>query len=337
MTDLSTTYLGLKLSSPLMPSASPLSRSLDNIKRLEDAGAAAIVLYSLFEEQINQESHQLDFYLTNGAESYAEATSYFPEPSEFTLMPDQYLEHIRKAKQAVNIPIIASLNGISTGGWVKYAKKIEEAGADALELNTYFIPTDPELASDDIEDNLLELVKEVRRKIKIPLAVKLSPFYTNLTNVAHRLDEAGVQALVLFNRFYQPDIDLETLEIVPKVSLSTSASPHAMRLPLRWIAILHGHLKADLAATSGIHTGHDAIKMIMAGATVTMMASELLTNGIGRLTAVKTEMIQWLEEHEYDSVAQMRGSMSQKAVRYPAAFERAHYIKALTQYELNLK
>lgn len=337
MPDLSTTYLGLKLSSPLVASASPLSRSLDNIKRLEAAGASAIVMYSLFEEQINQESHQLDFFLMHGAESYAEAATYFPEPREFTLMPDQYIEHVRKAKAAVKVPIIGSLNGVSTGGWVKYAQKIEEAGADALELNTYYIPTDPKLSSVDIEYTLLDLVQQVRRSIKIPLAVKLSPFYTNLTSMAHRLDETGAQGLVLFNRFNQPDIDLDTLEIVPRVSVSSIASPDVLRLPLRWIAILHGQIKADLAATSGIHTGHDVLKMIMAGATVTMLASELLTQGIDRLSAIKTEMLQWMEEHEYESVAQMRGSLSQKSIRYPAAFERAHYIRALTQYELTLK
>ncbi|MEK9163668.1 MAG: dihydroorotate dehydrogenase-like protein [Chloroflexota bacterium] len=337
MPDLSTTYLGLKLSSPLVPSASPLSKSIDNIKRMEDAGAAAVVMYSLFEEQINQESHELDYYLTHGAESYAEATSYFPEPKEFTLTPDQYLEHIRRAKTAVKIPIIGSLNGVSTGGWVKYAQKIEQAGADALELNIYFIPTDPLLSSVDIEYNLLDLVNDVRRTVKIPLAVKLSPFFTNLTNVVRRLDETGVNGLVLFNRFYQPDIDLDSLEVVPRVTLSSPFSPHAMRLPLRWIAILYGRLKADLAATSGIHNAQDVLKMLMAGATVTMMASELLSNGIDRLKVIRQDMIQWMEEHEYDSVAQMRGSLSQQSVKFPAAFERAHYMRAITNYEVPWK
>jgi dihydroorotate dehydrogenase (fumarate) len=337
MTDLTTTYLGLKLSSPLVPSASPLSKNLDSIKRMEDAGAAAIVMYSLFEEQINQESHELDHYLTYGSESYAEAMSYFPEPKDFTLSPDQYLEHIRKAKQATKIPIIASLNGVSTGGWIKYAKKIEEAGADALELNTYFIPTDPKLSSTDIEYTLLDLVNDVRRNIKIPLAVKLSPYFTNISNMARRLDDAGVNGLVLFNRFNQPDIDLDLLEVVPKATLSSPQSPHAMRLPLRWIAILHGHIKADLAATSGIHTAQDVLKMLMVGANVTMMASELLTHGVSRLTEIKKDLITWMEEHEYTSVQQMRGSLSQKSVKHPAAFERAHYMKALNNYEMPWK
>jgi dihydroorotate dehydrogenase (fumarate) len=337
MPDLSTTYLGLKLSSPLVPSASPLSKNIDTIKRMEDSGAAAIVMYSLFEEQINQESHELDYYLTHGAESYAEATSYFPEPKEFTLTPDQYLEHIRQAKEAVKIPIIGSLNGVSTGGWIKYAQKIEQAGADALELKIYFIPTDPLLSGMDIEYNLLDLVSDVRRHLKIPLAVKLSPFFTNLTSVVRRLDEVGVNGLVLFNRFYQPDIDLDSLEVTPRVTLSSPFSPHAMRLPLRWIAILYGRVKADLAATSGIHNAQDVLKMLMAGATVTMMASELLSNGVDRLGAIRQDVTQWMEEHEYDSVAQMRGSLSQQAVKFPAAFERAHYMRAITNYEVPWK
>ncbi|MBI5347737.1 MAG: dihydroorotate dehydrogenase-like protein [Chloroflexi bacterium] len=337
MTDLSTTYLGLKLSSPLVPSASPLSKNVDTIKRMEDAGAAAVVMYSLFEEQINQESHELDYYLTHGAESYAEAMHYFPEPKEFTLTPEQYLDHIRKAKESVRIPIIGSLNGVSTGGWIKYAQKIEQAGADALELNIYFIPTDPLLSSIDIEYNLLDLVNDVRRSVKIPLAVKLSPFFTNLTNVVRRLDETGVNGLVLFNRFYQPDIDLDSLDVTPRVTLSSPFSPNAMRLPLRWIAILYGRLKADLAATSGIHNAQDVLKMIMAGATVTMMASELLSNGVDRLNVIRQDMLQWMEEHEYDSVTQMRGSMSQQSVKFPAAFERAHYMRAITNYEVPWK
>ncbi len=334
MPDLSTTYLGLNLSSPLVPSASPLSRSLDNIKRMEDAGAAAVVFYSLFEEQINHESQELDFYLSRGTQSFAEALTYFPEPREFTLTPDQYLEHVRKAKAAVSVPIIASLNGVSSGGWIKYARKIEEAGADALELNMYFVPTDADTRSDVLEDMYVDLLVDVQRTVKIPVAVKLSPFFTSLPHTAQRLVRAGARGLVLFNRFYQPDFDLEALEVVVRPELSTLHTPQALRLPLRWIAILYNRLPVDFALTSGVHTAEDAIKGVMAGASITMMASELLKNGIGRLTAIKADMQRWLEEHEYESVTQMRGSMSQKSVAFPAAFERAHYMRALTGYEL---
>ncbi|MBI3176935.1 MAG: dihydroorotate dehydrogenase-like protein [Chloroflexi bacterium] len=334
MPDLSTTYLGLNLSSPLVPSASPLSRSLDNIKRMEDAGAAAVVFYSLFEEQINHESQELDFYLSRGTQSFAEALTYFPEPREFTLTPDQYLEHVRQAKAAVSVPIIASLNGVSSGGWIKYARKIEEACADALELNMYFVPTDADTRGDVLEDMYVDLLVDVQRTVKIPVAVKLSPFFTSLPHTAQRLVRAGAKGLVLFNRFYQPDFDLEALEVVVRPQLSTLHTPQALRLPLRWIAILYNRLPVDFALTSGVHTAEDAIKGVMAGASITMMASELLKNGIGRLTAIKADMHRWLEEHEYESVTQMRGSMSQKSVAFPAAFERAHYMRALTGYEL---
>jgi dihydroorotate dehydrogenase (fumarate) len=307
-----------------------LSRNLDNIRRLEDAGAAAVVLFSLFEEEILHESRELDHYLTYGTESYAEALSYFPAPHEFYLGPDEYLEHIRRAKAAVNIPIIGSLNGVSTGGWINYARKIESAGADAIELNLYYIPTDPALASDDVERMYLNTLKAVKASVNIPLALKLSPFFSALANMAKQFDAAGANALVLFNRFYQPDIDLENLEVVPNVILST---PQSMRLPLRWIAILYGKIKADLAATSGIHTAADVLKMLMAGANVTMMASALLHNGIGHLSQVLREMEIWMEEHEYESVQQMQGSMSQKSVAEPAAFERANYIKALHSFQ----
>jgi dihydroorotate dehydrogenase (fumarate) len=329
MPDLSTTYLGLKLSNPIVPSASPLSKTVDGIKRLEDAGAAAVALYSLFEEQINQESQALDHFLTHGSESYAEALSYFPEPREFNLTPEKYLEHVRKAKQSVDIPIIGSLNGVSNGGWIKYAQRIEEAGADALELNIYYVPTDPWLPSHEIELAYYDLVKSVKRSVNIPVAVKLSPYFTNMAHVARRLDEAGVNALVLFNRFYQPDIDLETLDVIPRATLSSPHGPQALRLPLTWIGILYGKIKADLALTSGVHSADDALKGLMVGASVVTMASELLMNGIQRLTEVKADMVRWLEEHEYESVAQMRGSMSQKSVPSPAAFERAHYMRAI--------
>ncbi|MBP1648949.1 MAG: dihydroorotate dehydrogenase 2, partial [Bacteroidetes bacterium] len=322
--DLSTTYLGMKLKNPIVPSASPLSHSLDSMKRLEDAGASAIVMYSLFEEQIAHEAAELNHYLTYGSETFAEALTYFPDPGEYNLGPEEYVNHVRQAKESLGIPVIGSLNGISTGGWIKYAKKIEEAGADALELNVYYIPTDPKLTAQDVEDRYLEVLNAVKTTVKIPVAMKLSPFFSSMANMAHRLDQAGASGLVLFNRFYQPDIDLETLEMKPSVHLST---PQAMRLPLRWVAILYGRVKASLAATSGIHTAEDVLKMLMAGADVTMMASSLLKNGPQRITEVLARMDQWMLEHEYVSVAQMKGSMSQKSVADPSAYERANYMK----------
>ena len=339
MPDLSTTYLGLKLSNPLVPSASPLSKSLDNLRRMEEAGAGAVVLHSLFEEQILAESQALDRFLTYGVDSYAEALSYFPEPREFHLTPDQYLEHIRKAKDVLGIPLIGSLNGVSSGrwmryreegAWVEYAEKIEQAGAHALELNLYFVPTDPNLWGDTIETMHLDLLQDVRRHVHLPLAVKLSPYFTNLAYMARQLDRAGVNGLVLFNRFYQPDIDLETLEVVSRVTLSDSDD---LRLPLRWMAILYGQVRADLALTGGVHTAEDALKGLMAGASVAMLASELLQHGIGRVGEIRAGLARWMEEHEYESVAQMRGSMSQKSVSFPAAFERAHYVRAISSYE----
>ena len=337
MPDLSTTYLGLNLTCPLVPSASPLTKSLDNIRRMEDAGAGAVVLYSLFEEQINFESHELDRFLTQGSESYAEALTYFPEPSKFRLKPGQYLEHIRRAKKAVRIPIIGSLNGVSTGGWIKYARAIQEAGADALELNMYFLSTEADLRGDVVEDTYAGLLADIKRTVAIPVAVKLSPFFSSLPNMARRLVEAGAQGLVLFNRFYQPDIDLETLEVTPRLNLSSPLAPQALRLPLRWIAILCGQVQADFALTSGVHSAEDALKGIMAGANVIMLASELLINGVDRLRAIRGDMLRWMEEHEYSSVAQMRGSMSQRSVKFPAAFERAHYLRAITDFELDTR
>jgi dihydroorotate dehydrogenase (fumarate) len=329
--DLSTNYLGLHLKNPIVPSASPLSRSLDSMKRMEDAGAGAIVMYSLFEEQIAHESAELNHYLSYGTESFAESLTYFPEAQEYNLGPDEYIELLQKAKEQLSIPIIGSLNGISSGGWVEYAKKIEQAGADALELNVYYIPTDPELTGQEVEDRYLEVLHAVKQGVRIPVSMKLSPFFSSMAHMAHRLDVAGANGLVLFNRFYQPDIDLETLEVVPGVVLST---PMAMRLPLRWIAILHGKVKASLAATSGIHTSTDVIKMLMAGADVTMMCSALLKHGPQHITTVLAEVRQWMLEHEYVSLQQMKGSMSQKSVADPAAFERANYMKALNQYKV---
>ncbi|MDL1894081.1 dihydroorotate dehydrogenase-like protein, partial [Sphingobacteriales bacterium CHB3] len=324
--DLSTNYLGLHLRNPLVASASPLSRSLDSMKRLEDSGASAIVMYSLFEEQIAHEAAELNHYLSYGTESFAESLTYFPESQEYNLGPDEYIELLHAAKEKLSIPVIGSLNGISVGGWIDYAKKIEQAGADALELNVYYIPTDPELTGQEVEDRYLEVLHAVKQAIKVPVAMKLSPFFSSMAHMAKRLDTAGANGLVLFNRFYQPDIDLETLEVVPGVVLST---PMAMRLPLRWIAILHGKVKASLAATSGVHTAQDVIKMLMAGADVTMMCSALLKHGPQHVTTVLSEVRQWMLEHEYVSVSQMKGSMSQKSVADPAAFERANYMKAL--------
>ncbi|NOX37975.1 MAG: dihydroorotate dehydrogenase-like protein [Calditrichaeota bacterium] len=325
--DLSTRYMGLTLKNPLVPSASPLSSEVDNVRHMEDVGASAVVLYSLFEEQINQEAREIDHYLTTFNESYAEALSYFPEPDEFkNLHAEEYLEHIRKLKEAVSIPVIASLNGVSAGGWMKYARYIEEAGADAIELNIYYIPTDPRITSSEIESMYLEDLKTVKSSVNIPVAIKLSPFFTSFANMAVRLDEAGADALVLFNRFYQPDIDLENLEVVPDLILST---PFEMRLPLRWIAILYGKIKASLAATTGIHTAKDVIKMVMVGADVTMLASVLFKEGIDVISEILADMRRWMEEHEYESVAQMKGSMSYRNVAEPAAFERANYIKVL--------
>lgn len=328
--DLSTIYMGMTLKNPLVPSASPLSKNLDGIKRMEDAGASAVVMYSLFEEQIAFEAAEMDHYLSRGTESFAEATTYYPRLQDYNLGPEEYLELIRKAKEATEIPIIGSLNGVSTGGWIRYARKIQEAGADALELNVYFIPTDPSLCSTDIEQVYVDILEAVKENVQIPVAMKLSPFFNCMACMARKLVAAGSDGLVLFNRFYQPDIDLEKLEVVPNIILST---PQAMRLPLRWIAILYGKVQASLAATSGIHTAEDAIKMLMVGADATMLCSTLLENGLGRLTEILTGMQAWMEEHEYDSVSMMKGSMSQRNCPEPAAFERANYMKALTSFE----
>ena len=339
MTDFTTTYLGLKLTSPLVPSASPLSRSLDNLRRMEDAGAGAVVLYSLFEEQINAESRALDTFLTAGAESYPEALSYFPEASAYRLGPEQYLEHIRKAKAAVHIPIIASLNGVSSGGasvldrqrwsWIKYAKLMQDAGADALELNLYYVPVDPDLRGTEVEDMYADLLTEVRQTVSMPIAMKLSPYFSSLPNVARRLAECGANGLVLFNRFYQPDIDLDTLDVVPHLNLSTPEEHQALRVPLRWIALLYGRVPVDLALTSGAHTADDVLKSVLAGAKVVMFASALLIHGISRLDEIRTRMLRWMDAHEYDSIEQMCGSCSQKSVPFPAAFERASYIRTI--------
>jgi len=329
MMDTRTTYLGMELKHPIMPSASPLSRSTETIRRLEDNGAAAVVMHSLFEEQITLESEQLDHYLSYFTDAFAEALTWYPEQKDYRIGPEEYLEHIRRAKEAVDIPIIGSLNGISTGGWIRYAEEIEQAGADALELNVYYIPTDPEMAPTDVEELAVGVLGAVKKTVSIPVAIKLNPYYSSLPHLVQRLVEAGADGLVLFNRFYQPDFDLEEFDVVPSLTFSRSEE---MRLPLRWVAILHGRMEADLAITSGVHTHLDVVKGLMAGARVTMMASELLENGVGRIQTILDAVVDWMDEHEYESVAQMQGSMSQQNVADPAAFERANYMQVLQSW-----
>jgi dihydroorotate dehydrogenase (fumarate) len=331
MPDTTTTYLGLKLKNPLVASAAqPLSTKVETVKKLEEYGIAAVVMYSLFEEQVIHESLELDHYLSLGKDFSREVASYYPETGNFVLAPEAYIEAVRKTKKAVGIPVIGSLNGVSTGGWIKYARQIQDVGADALELNLYYLPTNPDIPSNELEDNYVNLVHDVCKSIKIPVAVKLSPFFTSLPNLARRLVNAGAKGLVLFNRFYQPDFDLEALEVVPNLVLSNSSE---LRLPLRWIAILYGRIQADLALTSGVHTAEDVLKAMMAGASVAMTASELLQNGLGRIPAILADMEAWMVDHEYESIQQMKGSLSQKSVKEPAAFERANYMKTLHSFK----
>src|SRR5512140_3241906 len=329
---LATTYLGFKLRTPLVPSASPLSEKLDNIKRMEDTGASAIVFHSLFEEQLRPANHPMRRASGNGGEFSRDALDDYSDEPDFKVDPEAYVNHIAKAKAAVRIPIIGSLNGSTFGGWQRYARQIEQAGADALELNIYTVPTDPDRTAEDIETDYLTIVASIKSLLKIPVAVKLSPFFTNLSRFARRLDQDGVNALVLFNRFYQPDIELETLDVSPNVLLST---PMAMRLPMRWIALLYGRIGANLAATSGIHRATDALKMLMAGADVTMLCSVLLRRGIDHIRVIEREMVEWLDEHDYESIEQIKGLMSQQNCREPAAFERAQYTRALAGYRLS--
>jgi dihydroorotate dehydrogenase (fumarate) len=328
--DLTTRYLGMNLRTPLVPSASPLSDELENIKRMEDAGASAIVLHSLFEEQVKSEQEAIQSHLMYGTDSFPESLTFFPKQSEFITGPEEYLGVIRNSKEAVRIPIIASLNGAAIGGWIDYARQIQQAGADALELNIYSIPTEMDRTSAEIEQNYIDILKAVKSVISIPVAIKLSPFFSNMANMAKRLDQAGANGLVLFNRFYQPDVNLTQLEVQANINLST---PHDMRLPLRWLAILYGRLKADLAATSGIHTAQDVLKMLMVGADVTMLCSVLLNKGLKVIREIETEMCDWLSEHDYQSVRQLQGSMSQKNCADPAAFERAQYMRAIMSYK----
>lgn len=329
MTDLSTTYLGMKLKSPIVASASPLSKKVEHVQRMEEAGIAAVVMYSLFEEQIIHESLELDHYLNRGANAFAEAMSYLPEAGTYSLLPEKYLENLTKLKKAVGIPVIGSLNGVSKGGWVRYARFIQDAGADALELNLYYLPADPALTAQELENTQVDLVADVKSSIKIPLAVKLSPFYTSLPHFTQRLAQTGADALVMFNRFYQPDFDIEELTIAHTLDLSTSSE---LRLPLRWISILHGRLDVDFALTSGVHGATDVLKAMMAGAKVAMMASELLSSGVGCVPVILTEIRNWMETHEYESIRQMQGSLCQKFVAEPAAFERANYMKVLSSF-----
>jgi len=327
--DLSTDYMGLTLKNPLVASSSPLCEEVKNIRRMEDAGIAAVVLHSLFEEQITLESIDLDFQLDFGAEGFAEALSYFPDMSNYNLGPEGYLEHIRRTKAVVDIPVIASLNGYSNGGWVRYARLMQEAGADGLELNIYYVPTDPEISGQEIEQLYVDLVQNVTTALKIPVAVKLSPYFSATAHMARRLAGAGASALVLFNRFYQPDLDLETLDVVPNLKLS---SPDELRLRLRWVALLHGQVDADLAVTGGVHRAVDVLKCMMAGANVAMTTSSLLKYGISHASNILDDMAAWMEEYGYESVRQMQGSMSRKSVSDPAAFERANYMKVLKSF-----
>lgn len=329
MIDLSTDYMGFELENPIVASSSPLCEEIDNLKRMEDAGISAVVLHSLFEEQITLESYHLDDSLFRGTDQFAEALSYFPTMEDYNLGPEGYLNHIRKAKAALDIPVLASLNGISTGGWIQYAQKIEEAGADALELNIYYLPTDPDLEGDEVEEMYLNLIRNIKASIEIPIAVKLSPFFSAIPSMARRLNQAGADGLVLFNRFYQPDFDLEDLAVTPNLQLSTSSD---LRLRLRWVAILYGHLQSDLAVTGGIHTAHDVLKAMMAGANVAMTTSALLIRGIEYTRTLRADLLQWMEENEYDSIRHMQGSMSHLSVADPAAFERANYMKVLSSY-----
>jgi dihydroorotate dehydrogenase (fumarate) len=329
--DLSTTYLGLKLKNPLVASSSPMCEDVGNIRRLEDSGASAIVLQSLFEEQIEHESDELDRFIEAGAEVSSEATSHFPDLTHRVMGTDGYLAHIVKCKQAVQIPVIASLNGTTTGGWISYAKQMEQAGADALELNIYHIAVDADVTGEQVDRRYVDLVKAVKKEVRIPVAVKLGPYFSSLPNVAKQLDAAGADSLVLFNRFYQPDYDLEALEVVPNLILSNS---HELLLRLHWIAVIYGTIQADLALTGGVHSATDVVKAMMAGARVAMMTSALLKRGISYLDTITTELLIWMGEHQYDSIKQMQGSMSRNAVPRKGAFERANYMKVLSSYAM---
>jgi dihydroorotate dehydrogenase (fumarate) len=328
---LETTYLGLRLTSPLVVSASPIGKDVDRLARLVQSGAAAVVLPSLFEEQIERVSLSLHAALMSGSESHAEATSYLPEIAAYNTGPDQYLDLVRRARRDLSVPVIGSLNGASPGGWTSHARRIEEAGADAIELNLYFVAADIEETGEDVERRYLAVVESVRRVVGVPLAVKIGPYFSSLANMARRLVGAGADGLVLFNRFYQPDIDLETLHIVPDVQLSTSAE---LRLPLRWIALLRDRFDVSLAATTGVHDHFDVVKLLLAGADVTMLASALLRHGPGRMGEIRSGLVEWLRDHEYESVEQLKGSMSAGSAPNPGALERANYMETLASYDV---
>jgi len=328
--DLTTTYLGLTLKNPLVASSSPLTGTLDGVRSLEEAGIAAVVLPSVFEEQIEHEAFEMQRIMEQGAGSIAEALSgFFPEFDDYATRSESYLRHITEAKEALSIPVIGSLNGTSNGGWVNYAKKIEDAGADALELIVYLIPTDPKMTGSEVEHRYLDLVWEVHEQVSIPVAVKIGPYFSSLPGMVTRLAEAGADGIVLFNRFYQPDIDLERLDIAPRVDLSTSSD---LLLPLRWVALLSGRVEADLALTSGVHTAEDVVKALLVGSNVAMMASALLEHGAAHVGTVLAEMRRWLDEHEYESTNQLRGSMAVGTAPNPDAFVRANYMKMLVTY-----
>jgi dihydroorotate dehydrogenase (fumarate) len=331
MPDLSTSYLGLKLKSPIVASAGPLAKDIGHILHMEDVGVSAVVLHSLFEEQITIESNALDRHLSDHSESYAESITYFPDLSNYNIGPDGYVEHLRRAKQAVDIPVIGSLNGVSTGGWIRYAKLIEEAGADALELNIYYMPVDPRTDAAEIEQMYTELVSHIRASVQIPVAVKLGPYFSSIPNMAVKLDRSGANGLVLFNRFYQPDLDLETLEVTPNLVLSNSSE---LLMRLHWVAILCGNVSADMAITGGVHTAVDILKCMMVGGKVAMMTSALLRHGIDYVTKLQADLVEWMEAHEYESIEQMQGSMSARNVADPAAFQRANYMKVLSSYDV---
>ncbi len=331
MIDLSTNYLGLKLRSPLVASSSPLWQDLDNLRRLEDAGAGAVVLHSLFEEQIMMDSFWFDGFLNQGSDAFPEAMGYFPDQKSYRMDPVAYLKHLENARKAVKMPVIGSLNGVSTGGWIKYAREIESAGADALELNVYFLATSIQTTAQEIEQSYCELVRDIKNQLRIPVAVKLSPYFTGIANLCRQLDLAGVDALVLFNRFYQPDFNVETREVVQNLNLSTSDE---LRSRLHWIALLSPYLRPQLAITGGVHTAQDVIKGIMAGAQVVMMTSALLKRGIDYLGLVESDLLTWLESHEQHSIGELRGCMNSASVTDPSAFTRANYLKVLGSYSL---
>jgi dihydroorotate dehydrogenase (fumarate) len=329
MIDLSTSYLGLTLKNPFVASSGPLAKDIGSIRKLEDAGVSAIVLHSLFEEQINAESLELDRFLSRQTDSYPEAQSWFPDMTRYNIGPEGYLEHIRRAKEAVKIPVIGSLNGVSAGGWVRYARLIQEAGADALELNIYFMPTDPEVTGEKVEQNYVDLVRHVIANVRIPVAVKFGPYFSSIPNFCRKLDQTGVDGLVMFNRFYQPDFDLENLEVTPSLFLSDS---NTLLLRLHWVALLYGHLRADMAVTGGVHTVYGLLKAMMAGAKVAMSTSCLLRYGIDYARQILQDLKDWMEEHDYESIEQMQGSMSVKHVANAGVFQRANYMKVLSSY-----